>query len=264
MNKFKKFFTSLAVITTIWSMSSTLTSCNDDDDFSDNWYFVQIGSVAGITYNTDGYWDKCYQTDPVATLKVGQVYFSHSASLSDWGGSWKGFCPSRSSDNDNYPSAERWEHQWASITGGSPQGVGNGYMLACWDVSEDTYSIPDDPSLKIWFDGGNAFEPLGVSITNTAYAYYTMKDGSDFSSPFDKTSYTLVKFIGVRNGRQTGEVTTYLAYKGQILDKWTNVDLSSLGEVDYIYCQMESSDSGQWGMNVPAYFCLDNLIMNVY
>ena len=38
------------------------------------------------------------------------------------------------------------------------------------------------------------------------------------------------------------------------------MNLAPLGtQIDMIYFQMTSSDTGAWGMNNPAYFCLDNL-----
>ncbi len=258
--KLNKLLSMLIAGVMVGSVSTTMTSCDNDDD--DNWYIVQVGAAYNISYNAEGYWDKCYQTDPVAKLTLGPVEFSHDAKTSEWGGSWKGFCPSRSTDNKNYPADDRWMYQWGSITGGDVQGAGVGYMLACWDVQEDTRSIPANPSLKISMTNGIQFTPGACVITNTAYAYYTMKEGNSFSEPFDALSYMQVNFIGVLNGRQTGHVTFYLARDGKILDKWTTVDLSALGKVDYIYCQMESSDSGQWGMNTPAYFCLDNLTMS--
>lgn len=42
------------------------------------------------------------------------------------------------------------------------------------------------------------------------------------------------------------------------LDTWQWVDLRSLGEVTSIKFSLDGSDSGQWGLNTPAYFCLDN------
>ena len=239
-------------------MSISLSSC---DDKSDNWFFLQVGSYQ-VSYNADGYWTDCYKTNPVATLNLGPVLFSHSAEDSEWGGSWKGFCPSQSTDNKEYPSSERWMHQWASVTGTDANGFESGYMLACWDVQEPLDKIPADPCLKISLIGGNTFTPATIDITNSAYAYYTMLKGSDYSDPFDALSETAVHFIGVKNGVKTGTVKAYLAKNGSVVDKWVTVDLTGLGNVDYIYCQMESTDTGMYGMNVPAYFCMDNLMLS--
>ena len=47
--------------------------------------------------------------------------------------------------------------------------------------------------------------------------------------------------------------------KDFIIETWQWVDLSSLGKVDSLIFGLESSDMGDWGMNTPAYFCLDDL-----
>jgi len=45
-----------------------------------------------------------------------------------------------------------------------------------------------------------------------------------------------------------------------ILNSWLDVDLSVLGMADSLSFQLNSSDIGDFGMNTPAYFCLDNLV----
>ena len=44
-----------------------------------------------------------------------------------------------------------------------------------------------------------------------------------------------------------------------VVDSWTWVDLSSLGVVSSLSFSLASSDVGQFGMNTPAYFAMDNL-----
>jgi hypothetical protein len=47
--------------------------------------------------------------------------------------------------------------------------------------------------------------------------------------------------------------------KDYIIKEWKWVDLTSLGNVDSLVFAMSSSDVGQYGMNTPAYFCIDDL-----
>jgi hypothetical protein len=47
-----------------------------------------------------------------------------------------------------------------------------------------------------------------------------------------------------------------------IVRNWTRVDLSALGTVDSVTFHFESSDIGEFGINTPLYFCLDDLKMN--
>ena len=45
-------------------------------------------------------------------------------------------------------------------------------------------------------------------------------------------------------------------------DTWEWVDLSELGQIASIYFTMESSDTGDYGINTPTYFCLDKLTVS--
>ena len=251
----KRLLSKIAILAAVAAITPVLNSCDEE---SEEWFQISVADYT-IDYNIEGYWASCYDTNPVATLKLCPVVFSHTAEASEWGGSWYGFCPSCSTDNDEYPADVRWQHQWAAITGTNPAGNENGYMLACWDVRETTTEIPANPSLKIALGNGHSFKPETIRLTNSAYAYYTMLRGSDFSAPFGKDSYLKINFIGVKDGQKTGTVVANLALGNVILDQWNTTELKSLGEVDYIYCQMESSDTGAWGMNTPAYFCFDDL-----
>ena len=47
-----------------------------------------------------------------------------------------------------------------------------------------------------------------------------------------------------------------------IIKDWTWVDLTSLGASDSLSFSLSSSDNGMFGMNTPAYFCLDNFSTN--
>lgn len=249
MKVLRKIGLSLLTITVI----GTLTACEDDDD-------KPLPSVfnieeCSVLYTTDGYWAKCYDTDPVATLGLGGFNFSHSAEIS-WGTPvWNGFCPSQSnfSDFDKVPSSDWWQHQWSAITYSQN-------MLAFWDNQEKLDEIPVSPSCKISRFEDVPFRPESIEVTNSAYAYNVMKKGNDFSSAFDSSSWLKLYVIGVKAGVETGRVTIDLAKGTDILAKWSKFALSSLGEVDYIYFQMESSDTDpQWGMNTPSYFCINNI-----
>ena len=44
-----------------------------------------------------------------------------------------------------------------------------------------------------------------------------------------------------------------------IVTDWTWLDLNTLGNVTEISFAWSSSDTGVWGMNTPAYFCMDDV-----
>ena len=54
----------------------------------------------------------------------------------------------------------------------------------------------------------------------------------------------------------TGAVDFYLAKDGEYATKWSPVDLTPLNKCEKIVITMESSDTGQFGMNNASYFAL--------
>jgi len=114
---------------------------------------------------------------------------------------------------------------------------------------------------------GEAQEISGCYLTNNAYAYQSMKDGDYYAKKFGQGDWLKLTITGTdAEGKQTGSVDFYLAdlrseneATHYILDKWLWCDLTSLGKVQRLDFTMSSSDNGEYGMNTPAYFCMDNL-----
>ena len=239
--------------------AATFTACSDDDDTQ---LRVDFDDAQGITYNEQGYWDKVYDTGETS-FAIDGVIFSHQASATEWGGytyySWYGFCPSKSTDNTDYSDGDWTSNQWGAITGGGVAGNGDAYLLGFWNSSEDTNSRPIPPACSISY-GGGAFDPEEVYVTNSAWGYYAMKNGSAFNKQFADGDKCTLHIYGVRGSVISGKVEVSLADGANILNTWKRVDLDPLGDdVDMIYFQITSTDTGDWGMNNPAFFCLDNL-----
>lgn len=110
-----------------------------------------------------------------------------------------------------------------------------------------------------------------VDLTNTAYNYFSMRDGDDFAKKFGGTSGNDADFFklelqGFRGGNLTNKFDFYLAdfrsansADDYIVQNWTRVNLASLGTVDSLKFALTSSDVGNFGMNTPAYFAMDRL-----
>jgi hypothetical protein len=120
----------------------------------------------------------------------------------------------------------------------------------------------------------------GVYVTNGTYAALSMKYGDQFAKKFGDTTGTGCHCgqgtypdwfkLTVRNwheGALTNDsVEFYLAdfrfgadtTKDYIVKTWQYVDLTSLGNTDSLQFNLSSSDTGPYGMNTPAYFCIDN------
>lgn len=107
----------------------------------------------------------------------------------------------------------------------------------------------------------------GCYLTNNAYAYLSMKNGENNTKQFQQGDWFKLTITGLNaEGEQTGTVDFYLAdltseneADHYILDEWRWCDLTPLGAVKRLEFNMSSTDNGDWGMNTPAYFCMDNL-----
>ncbi len=117
-----------------------------------------------------------------------------------------------------------------------------------------------------------------VHITNSTYAYLSMRDGDNVAKKFggetgnDPDFFLLTINTYAENVLQE-TIPVYLAdYRFEdnsqdyILDEWIEIEFSN-AEVDSVTFNLTSSDTGMFGMNTPAYFCADvfgnPLVLNV-
>ena len=106
----------------------------------------------------------------------------------------------------------------------------------------------------------------GAWFTNTTCAYLAVRDGDDgnnppfVSGPFGEDDFLRLGITGLdASDTPTGSVDFLLADGTDIVDAWTWVDLTGLGEVVALEFALSSSDVGAFGMNTPAYFAMDDL-----
>lgn len=167
---------------------------------------------------------------------------------------WEGFSVSNMQDT----ISPGWGNQYSAITA---EGANN----------SENYAVAYAPSaVKLELNNPTTFE--GVFITNSVYAYLAMRDGDDITKKFggpdgSDPDYFLLMISGTdADGNPTDTVNFYLAdfrsenpEEDYIVNDWMWVDLSSLQEVTVLSFYLKSSDTGDWGMNNPAYFCIDDL-----
>lgn len=114
---------------------------------------------------------------------------------------------------------------------------------------------------------------VNLQVANSTYAALSMRDGDAFSKKFGGASghdpdYFLLTIHGLdAAGAETGSVDFYLAdyrFEDDALDRivsgFTTVDLSGLGSVRALEFTLQSSDSGTFGMNTPAFFVIDDIV----
>lgn len=103
-----------------------------------------------------------------------------------------------------------------------------------------------------------------IMVTNSTYAFLDMKNGTPgVSKVFTTGDWFKVIIKGFKSKVQTNSVDVYLADfrngKNIMLKSWEKVDISSLGQVDSVAFNFDSSDTGSYGINTPTYVCIDNI-----
>lgn len=235
-----------------------LTSCfgNSEVLYDDVWITYDF-TIEPELYNPEGYWIDAYNPEMAQWSLYPTAFFSHKAEVTSYDGveykSYTGFVPSVVYDIEDHSGEDWTQYQFASVAGLYEK---QGYVVAHWDTRENETTQLVDRSCLI--DLTVPVKPVSIAVTNTTYAYYVMQNGSAFSKPFTSDSYLDLDIYGVSKGKETYFQTVHLYSNGLPVANWQLIDLTGMGEVEQIYFTMRSSDTGEWGMNTPAYFALSS------
>lgn len=198
------------------------------------------------------FWDG---SDNTGSFNSAGVRFQNNFNTSY--GSWDGFVYSQKAD----------------ITTG---GYSNQYSV--YDGANGTnkfaiYYLPFGGDAFASFSSGTEYAVKSINVCNTTYTALTMKNGDpSFAKKFggssgnDKDWFTMTVIGFNASGDSVKAVEFFLAdyrfddnSKDYIVNKWTTLDMSSLGKINKMTFRFKSTDNSSWGMNTPAYVCLDNL-----
>ena len=178
----------------------------------------------------------------------GSYQFSNNYSL-DWN-SWQGFAYSNRTAT-TFTSAT--PDQYNSV-------VGHGY-----DESENYAVVFDKGTITVLNKPEEGDVINGFYITNNAWALDCIKNGNGVAHKFEEGDYLIATFTGTKADGSTSTVDCYLAdYRASkeadryYLDTWQWVDLRPLGKVKTISVSLSGSDTGSFGLNTSAYFCMDD------
>ena len=111
------------------------------------------------------------------------------------------------------------------------------------------------------FADGAAHEVVSFDVAPTNYELGSIKYGLNGASALTESGYLTVTVTGYNGTAATGTVDIDLARDGVLLEGWKTVALSSLGKVTKLAFTMSGSDMGSWGLNSPAYFAFDNVVV---
>jgi hypothetical protein len=109
---------------------------------------------------------------------------------------------------------------------------------------------------------------VSMEISNSTYAALSMKNGDAFAKKFTSNDKDFFKvwIKGYTAGKVKDSLEVYLAdfrytdlSQNYIQKDWKTVSFSKFVNIDSLNFSLESSDNGQWGMNTPGYFTIDNI-----
>lgn len=239
-----------------------LVSCSSDPEYDDT--ETILVSAGQFQYDSDGVWTE--NNKPNLNLLIDDYIFTHK--LDEYGMVY-GFTPSKVSDTSLQTPMS--QHPYASASGGGLKGPGSQYLVGYWPEFLDSDPAADLYShyCAIWEEDGDTFKPQSVMVCNTTYVMYAALNGTDFSPKFQPGDYLNLICNGVHlDGTESQALFTLINITSDdiqsgILTSWKEFDLSDLGACTGIYFTMDCSESlkGEWGINIPTYFCIDNLIV---
>lgn len=97
-----------------------------------------------------------------------------------------------------------------------------------------------------------------IFVQNVQAVVLAAKYGVGLSGgPFTADDFLTLTLIGYKGSVSKGSQTVKLVDGTKILDKWTEVDLSSMGSVDHLELHLEASRP-----DCPLYCCIDNLFFH--
>jgi hypothetical protein len=231
-----------------------------------------------FTYSEEtGAWTEVNSED-AETVDVDIFSAAHNGFGSYFGGAF----PSISTDTADYtePTNTWTAHQWGNMAGGAVKVDADGNVEV--DADGNVVAEPGAPYLinywsswygpnssTIWLSTDETMAAKEIYVAMHPWPYYGCLHGDGYARAFNQEndSFT-VTFTALDSKMESTDksVTFTLAtsesdgqggFTPNIPTTWQKVDLSSLGNIGGIHLTMDSSDTGDWGMNTAAYVCLD-------
>lgn len=216
---------------------------------SSYWLIAQPATLEELPVGSSGIWNG---VDGSGGFTSGNFRFLNDFN-SDYQ-SWSGFAYT----NHTNTLTRGYDNQYSAIAGSGAEG--SAVYAVAYTMWGATIQLTEKQVVS------------GLYVTNSTYAYWSMTEGDDFSKKFGGPTGTDPDYFRLlitgynAGGDSVGNIVFYLAdfrfdkkKDDYIVKDWTWVDLRPLGEVSSIGFSLESTDMGSWGMNTPAYFCIDNV-----
>jgi len=119
--------------------------------------------------------------------------------------------------------------------------------ISTWDATSIEI-IFNDPVKDLSFDvANNTLAALAMKGEDPNLFARKFEDGDWFTLTITVTSTDGTEIIAINLGEDT-----------KVTNVWNPISVSS-NNVTKLDFSLSSSDTGEWGMNTPAYFCIDNI-----
>lgn len=212
-----------------------------------------VSTFDNHSLNENSYWNG---SDGEGGFSSGLAYFINNYNT-EWG-AWSGWAYSNMAD----VTTPGFSNQYSSIAGSGILNVEN--QSKNYGVG---YIAGETP---VRFTDNSAHIIKGFHITNSTYCALSMLNGDSFSKKFggetgEDPDWFKVTIRGYKNGTETDVKDVYLAdfrfednTKDYVLQNWQWVATEDFGKIDSLTFALSSSDVGDFGMNTPAYFCVEN------
>lgn len=243
------------------SMALSLMSCSNEDN-----PVQPVDQVMTVTFenqrlNADGFWNGGDATQMAYSYEsYGSVYsvynstyaengvtlpVTYTSYTSDWGNGdyWSGFSISGRTET---AFANLSPDQYNNVAGRAHSG-GNFCVITTYG---EVISIDQPQGVTI----------KGLYFTNSAYTVNSILNGDAYSGPgFDATDWLTCTITGKHADGTTASVDLPLAKDGAYVSDWEYADLTSLGKVVELSFAFSGSRTGDYGLNTPAYICIDDI-----
>ena len=256
--KTNKFF-GLAMLTC--GLALFTTSCTNSDNPTDNPVINPTSQEVTISFenqalNADNYWigeeNENGQSDGWGGMYYPCTYFEQGVTVNTnyCVTYWTGFAiAGRTETSFESPYSP---DQFNNVVGGAHSG--KNYLVAQYAYNGETITIGGaEGSLvkSLWF-------------TNSAYAVNSILNGDSYSGPkFNENDWLKCTIVGTHADGTTATVDLDLAKEGTYVNTWQQADLTSLGKVVSLSFLFSGSRTGDYGLNTPAYVCIDDIVVEV-
>lgn len=210
---------------------------------------TNVSTFEELELDSSGYWNG---SDDAGGFTSGNAFFANNYNHDYF--SWSGFSYSNLKDT----VTAGYTNQYSAYAGIGADSSNN-YCVA-YTSGNDTVRLTTSTIVS------------GAYLTNNTYAALSMRDGDSYTKKFGGTDgnapdWFKLSIFGIDdNNNNTDTIDFYLADfryadndSDYIVKDWKWADFTSLGDVKKIVFFLSSTDNGDYGMNTPAYFCLDNL-----